>query len=248
MTETPIRDFKDVLDAIDVVYRTFANQPWWRGHGKADWQLVPQVHRMKDRGKGYETNIAIKFSQRAPTRHPRCPPPGDLARWLFLMQHYRLPTRLLDWTESPLIALYFAVDDEDYRQSRGALWALDPFLMNELVTGDYGVFQPGHPQAEQLINLAFSGIPAAHDTVVALLTEEVDLRMMVQLSGVTIHGSPKPLEELENSDRFLLKFVLEPEAKDGIRTQLARFGIRERNLFPDLEHLAADLKEDVYHQ
>lgn len=53
---------------------------------------------------------------------------------MLLIQHYRLPTRLLDWTENPLVALYFAISSSrGADESRdGALWVLDPSMQNRL--------------------------------------------------------------------------------------------------------------------
>jgi len=68
-----IVDLPGLLNASSNVLRTFGGQPWWRGHGSQKWKLVPKVHREK-LGDVYEANIANKFSQRAPTRHSRCPP------------------------------------------------------------------------------------------------------------------------------------------------------------------------------
>ena len=55
--------------------------------------------------------------------------PKDEWEWIFLMQHYRVPTRLLDWTESPLIGLYFAVSDKAVKrvQTAAALWCYVSF-------------------------------------------------------------------------------------------------------------------------
>ena len=61
-------------------------------------------------------------------RHEPTPLGHDLPGWLFLAQHHGLPTRLLDWTESPLVAAFFAVL-ADFEHD-GALWALQPFRLH----------------------------------------------------------------------------------------------------------------------
>jgi len=239
-----IRSLPDALSVIAEVQEAFPQEPWWRGQGVAA-PLIPSVHRPPDRGASYEANIAIKFVQRAPTRHADCPAAGDLTRWLFLMQHYRLPTRFLDWTEGPLIALFFAVEGQDDTEEDGVLWALDPFVMNGTMHGQAGILQPGHKRAEKLVHLAYSELPATEDSVAALITEEIDLRMMVQLSGLTIHGSAKPLENYDQAPQFLRSYVIPADAKPGLLRDLQHLGVRSRNLFPDLEHLAGDSK-DLY--
>jgi len=246
MTDLTLTDLASVSRVMAAAYDKFEHQPWWRGHGLSSWNLVPTVHREPRQPPPYESNIALKFAQRAPTRHLKCPAPGDLAPWLFLMQHYRLPTRLLDWTESPLIALFFAVADPTQKGNDGALWALDPYQMNRFEFGAAAIAQPGHPQASALISRAYSGTEPDFEEVAAILTGEVDLRMMVQLSGMTIHGSPTPLNDRPKIKECLMKFTIPADSKDFLQLQLARLGIRARNLFPDLEHLAADLAADLY--
>ena len=250
-----VGEVKSVAELLGVsrdALTKYPGQPWWRGHSVQSWQLVPHVHR-KDCGPFYEANITAKFEQRAATRQPNCPPPGATARWLFLVQHYGLPTRLLDWTESPLLAAYFAVYDDDHIdddhiKEDGALWALDPFSMNSVTIGYEDLAQPGHSQVNRLIGLAYTHGTAADEGVAAILTAEIDLRMLTQLSGLTIHGSPQPLEERPGLESVLMKYVLPATAKSEIRRELVSLGIRERSVFPDLEHLARDLARDAHAQ
>jgi len=82
---------------------------WFRGHRKQSWKLEPNFYR--DRTKSLideERTLFRRFQALAPTYLPR--EPLDKWDWYFTMQHYGVPTRLLDWSESPLVAAYFALE------------------------------------------------------------------------------------------------------------------------------------------
>jgi len=215
-----------------------STEVWWRGHSRAEWPLVPGVHR-EDRGPKYEANISRRFLLKAHTRHSHCPPEDDLTAWLFLMQHYRLPTRLLDWTESPLIAAFFAASENETED--GAIWALDPYALNASEIKHSVVLTASGNPARGFFEAAFEQTALKESRTAAVLGREVDVRMLIQQSAFTIHGTASPIEASRNADKFLRKFIVPADSKRAIAQQLSSLGIKLHTLFPDLEHLAQEL-------
>jgi len=66
-----------------------------------------------------ERDLLFRFQQQAHQFIPHLPPVGDKASWFALMQHFGAPTRLLDWTSSPYVALYFAVEEKPHEKNDG---------------------------------------------------------------------------------------------------------------------------------
>ena len=129
MTGNAVQDIPQLLSAMSAVSDKFNGvKPWWRGQAVSEWHLVPSIHH---RGvTANEQNLTFRFRNMAKARHRDCPSHSDISSWLFLIQHYGLPTRLLDWTESPLTSLFFAVEDSAYDSHDGVLWALNPTQLN----------------------------------------------------------------------------------------------------------------------
>jgi hypothetical protein len=130
-----VDDLSQIIGICKQIIGEFnSEQAFWRGHGDAEWLLRPHVFRgdpeYPDVPKYDECALIGNFQVRAPTRsHTRTPEPDDYFGWLFLAQHYGLPTRLLDWTENPLVALYFAVLSQEEARD-GCIWALWPRKLN----------------------------------------------------------------------------------------------------------------------
>lgn len=217
--------------------------PWWRGQSSdlADWKLRPVALRGVYHAKT-ERNRLLRFRQRAPSRHDRCPKQSDVVSWLFLAQHHGLGTRLLDWTDSPLIAAFFAVVKRP--ESNGVLWALNAQALNASQGMGEGVLNPRNPDVLPLFSRPFTETDRENDKAVAVIAHEVDVRMLVQQAGFTIHGAEgPPLDDMSGNERFLLRYHIPASAKRDIQDELEALGVRLSGLFPDLTNLAADIMQ-----
>lgn len=103
----------------------FGSRIWYRGHARLEWALNPGIFR----GNKPERVMYNHFQRRVPEhRHAH----QTVFEWLCLMQHYGLPTRLLDWSESVLSALYFVVGNDEHFDTDGLLIVLDANRLNEI--------------------------------------------------------------------------------------------------------------------
>ncbi|MCL1832392.1 MAG: FRG domain-containing protein [Oscillospiraceae bacterium] len=108
---------------------------WYRGHADSTWALVPKVQRgfigSDEELFRLERKYTNTFQSKAGTLPIPKPRMDEYADWLTIMQHYNLPTRLLDWSRSPLVSLYFAVSNEKFREHDACVWVLSPSELNE---------------------------------------------------------------------------------------------------------------------
>lgn len=104
-----ISEFLDQIKAFREIVETPYSEIWFRGQSDASWPLIPGLLRPDSSiCSSQESHLAKQFRLQSAGLHPK----GTDAFLYFLMQHYGLPTRLLDWTTDPLMALCFAVSPE----------------------------------------------------------------------------------------------------------------------------------------
>jgi hypothetical protein len=193
-----------------------------------------------------ERGINAEFRARAGLRHAAVPPNGHWAAWLALAQHYGLPTRLLDWTFSPLIAAYFAVADRDPKEPEPAsIWALLPAELNVHFAYEPYLYNVDALSIQELVNPAFAKKYKSPEKVAAAMAVETDSRTLVQQGAFTVHGLRGPLCEAPGNEKWLFHAVIGAEDALRLRYELRILSIRNDSVFPDLNALASQLIRDV---
>jgi hypothetical protein len=234
----------DLIRFGDDIQRTSGLRCWYRGHSKASYALQPSAHRRFT--EEHERNLIHEFRARAALRHTSVPPRSDWAAWLALAQHYGLPTRLLDWSFSPLIAAYFAVTGRDPDEQQPAtIWALLPSELNRHFGYEPYLYAIDAKTLEELINPAFAKKYTSPEKVGAAMAVEADPRMQVQQGAFTVHGLREPLSEVRGSGSWLFRADIPAEDVGRLRHELRILSIREDAVFPDLSALASHLTSEI---
>ena len=228
------------------IERRGEEQPlWFRGHADASWKLTPKLYRAEFVGSD-ENEIRHEFKSRA-LQLIQGRIPEDKWEWYFLMQHYGVPTRLLDWTENALIAVYFAVSEHRGETDAG-VWALDPEWLNRKlrrgVSGamvhDWSEAQSYLPELEE----AFGGRRIRAALPAAIEPPHVDRRLAAQSSRFVIYGTTRDLMRTKGAserDRRIGMIQIPKNMVTSIQEDLVHLGITPASVFPDLFGLSQEI-------
>lgn len=247
MKVTRVQDLlKVVADSGIMKQRNAHFRVWFRGQAEKDWKLEPAVYRptfpAKTDGErlGFERQLSQDFRVQSAGLVGREASDAEL---YFLQQHYRMPTRLLDWTANPLAALYFAAKDK--QKSDGALYLMDAF---DLVTTQkaekfQGVATSRHPtftNALKRITWWDDGFKFP-DFILPVRPDHFEKRVVLQRSYFTFHVPSHPrLTTAEN--KSLRTFVVPSGAKPDLMEELLLLGIDDFSIYGDLESLSRRLR------
>jgi hypothetical protein len=242
-----INSVQSLLEALNKDNGDYLGAVWYRGQANIEWPLLPGYIRLNNPPS--EATLLKRFKQSAAMlieRHP-----DESFDWLFLMQHYGVPTRLLDWSESPLVGLYFAV--ENYRKHEdtdAALWLLRPSELNKhahINNKDEEGYIPSFDD-EELQTYSVSSL-ASNKRVqllpVATIATRNNARIQAQLGVFTIHHHEYvPIEDIGDGSH-VLKYRIPSKAKPTILKQLQLLGFGRFQMFPELASVGLIIKEDV---
>lgn len=262
MTTLTVHQIKSLKEYTEFIEQ-LTDIRWYRGCCASN-DLKPSLYRhpiKKDSESllKQEIDILKRFKQRSTpyiTMNMRI---GKDIDELFIMQHFRVPTRLLDWTENPYTALYFALNDPKFEESAGSLeykedacvWVLDPAAWNNKsldVDPPPGII---YSLDEEFLNgyMPTDTLKNRKPDPVALYGIYNNPRIVVQKGVFTIFGTNvQPMEELYVSHQYpqdcLLKLSIKKEDIGNLVGSLRRIGITDTSIFPDLEGLAKELKRE----
>lgn len=220
---------------------------WYRGHRDQSWRLEASTFRLEKHRTGERAMLA-RFRQQAAAAGLQYA--FDDWGWITFAQHHALPTRLLDWSQSPLVALFFACEtgpDTDVTavEADGEFFVLDPNDLNVEAGDNDG----GHPRllsdTDGKLRDYLPGKdmenPSRPRSVVAPMVFD---RIRFQSGTFTVTQAPTPTAEPEplRRARGIQSFIVPGNAKSTLREQLDALGFNEVSIYRDLDRIANRIK------
>ncbi|MGV0938948.1 FRG domain-containing protein [Empedobacter sp. ULE_I140] len=213
----------DHLHKILEEYRTISSVKY-RGQSVHDWKLIPKAGR-ESYNSANDEDIFNHWKRRAVGLIDKTY--DNPLQYLSIAQHTGLPTRLLDWSHSPLIALFFAVSDDNFKNQNGAFFLYDVSKTEVLTFDKLDNFNPFDKDVDKdfYFHLPISTIN----------------RLDNQFGHFSIHKDPSiPFEDICTNSR-LKKYIIPKEIKRDILLLLNQYGINNLSIYPDLEGLSKHL-------
>lgn len=256
VTVTTLGDLIDKVTPMEPDPRTGRRRDSgvYRGDGDASWPLLTSLDKLGGPGAPHSKADLEEHILRNFIRYSRphfTTPPINEWEVLVAAQHHGLPTRLLDWTYSPLVAAHFATVS-GRRDSDRAIWRLDwksvhrffglpeLALLIEDLEESLGADRPMTPWA------LFSRPPEASQFACMFEPPSLNARIAAQSATFTLCSDKRlPFDrflERHGLGTVLTKFIIPAAEVARFRDQLDLVSVDERRLFPDLDGVAAEMK------
>jgi hypothetical protein len=249
-----VRNWAELMNALyDIprtVFQRYRSDFVYRGVADHFWGLETSLQRLCGDYVNVEGPMLRSFRKYAEAGSI---PADTLLVRLAVAQHHRLPTRVLDWTVSPKVALHFATAEEEHYDKDGAIWCVDVRQVRDLLPRPLeSILEDEHaflfsvemlPDVKTLKDLDAFGIK--HGSF-ALFFEPPSLDARIVNQGAIMSVMPGAMlclnDFLQSYPQIYRRIVVPKELKWEVRDKLDQDNVTERMLFPGLDGLSNWLK------
>lgn len=236
-------------DSWSQTLRRFRTPFVFRGLSDADYDLKTSLTRLGGAYEMLEQVILRTFRKYA---HRDASAGDSVWNWLALAQHHGLPTRLLDWTFSPYVALHFATSSLEKYEMDGAVWCINirktrqllPGRLKRILDEEYAIGFSVDTLSRAAPTLQEFDSLSSEPFVIFLEPPSLDQRIVNQLAAFSMMSSPTAIlnEWLADKPALYHRIIIPAELKWEVRDKLDDLNITERVLFPGLDGLSRWLK------
>ena len=221
----------------------------YRGLSRADYPLATTLIRLGGHYPRLEGHMLRNFRKYAHRSALHGAPGESVWSWLAVAQHHGLPTRLLDWTHSPLIAAHFATANLERYEADGAIWCVDYVKANEHLPDQLTtIMRQEGSNGSFTVEMLARAARTLHDFdrlrgspfVVFLEPPSLDDRIVNQYELFSLmNEATLALDDwLSDKPHLFRRIVIPAEVKWEVRDKLDQSNITERVLFPGLDGLS----------
>lgn len=250
----------NTIDELTRALNTLPNNFAFRGQSDATWKLQSTLERTlginwsSEKAREFETYSLNLFKSKyhiySGTEHI----PNSKLSWLSVMQHYGVPTRLIDFTTSPYIALYFALETYNPSSMKDlSIYCLDySAIMEKSIEYIKGIdrrFNESRSSINACPDLIFEDTVDRYSYDIAWITEPTELNARIDRQAGTflISGNlEKTIESIINSSIYesckIKKIIIPAKLYEGIYVALRKMNINAKSIYGDLSGLAKSIR------
>jgi len=249
------RDLQEFLfDNIDSSIDRHRSNFVYRGVDDGSFGLQTRIQRLGRKPVDLEANLIRNFQKYSPI-NTLVDNYNNIWNWIALGQHHGLPTRLLDWTFSPYVALHFATEDLSKFDKDGAIWMVDfaaiqkyyPDNLRARLAKDR-IFSLTSNELNIEIGESIEKInnysKTNDDSMIFFEPPSIDDRIVNQygLFSFMLDPNSDKLKWLEDKEDIFKKIIIPQKFKWEIRDKLDQANISERIIYPGLDGISKWLK------
>lgn len=259
IVEHSVSSITELMHELNVLPNHFA----FRGQADADWGLKSTLERVignrwsAENARRFETHSLDVFKSKYHIYSGVEHIPKSKLSWLSVMQHYGVPTRLIDFTTSPYIALYFALETYDpLSQKDFSIFAIDYTAIMEVSIQYFRKADTKFLETRATLqgkqDAVFDDVVDRYSYDIAWVTEPMELNARIDRQSGTflVAGNlEKTIESIVNLPLYesakLLKIRIPARLYEGVYVALRKMSINSKSIYGDLAGLAKSIRMEL---